>query len=127
MDFLASRESGCGEIVGEMLFVLSPEAIFRSLTPALQRLTGLDIVNWVGKSFLALLHRNEWARVQAAVLRLQSGEAEFLEGVRCLTVKDQFKALNLSFLPRFKGEKLLEIICVGARTEGAAAPLHLRC
>src|SRR5919204_4944599 len=43
----------------DVVFTLSPEGVITSLNPAFDRITGWPAVEWIGRTFLALVHPDD--------------------------------------------------------------------
>jgi two-component system cell cycle sensor histidine kinase/response regulator CckA len=84
--------------VGDVVYALDTDGTILSLNPAFESFTGWPAGDWVGRSFVSLLHPDDLPRMLDAISRAQGGEpAQRLE-VRLLTRSGAFVAGDCTLL-----------------------------
>ena len=62
--------------MGDVVYALDNDGTILSLNPAFEAFTGWPADDWVGRSFVSLLHPDDLPRVLDALSRAQAGEPE---------------------------------------------------
>src|ERR1041385_2266600 len=58
----------------DVIYSLSPQGIIKSLNPVFEDITGFACSEWIGKSFVALVHPDDLAFAQSLFQRVLHGE-----------------------------------------------------
>jgi PAS domain S-box-containing protein len=84
--------------VGDVVYALDHDGTILSLNPAFEAFTGWPADDWVGRSFVSLLHPDDLPHVLDAISRAQAGESEQRLEVRLLTRAGAFVAGDCTLL-----------------------------
>jgi PAS domain S-box-containing protein len=93
----------------DVIFMLEPDGVIRSLNPAFETLTGWQQTEWIGKHFAPLVHNQD---LPIAVARLQSvlkGELPPPFELRILTRSNQFITAEFTVTPHLKEQAVTAI------------------
>src|SRR5579883_1143575 len=85
----------------EVLCQLSPQGVFRSMSPGFARVTGWDETEWLGKPIQSLLHPDDVKATRNHYSQVFLADAGTFEGLRFLIRGGGAVSLTVSFVPRW--------------------------
>ena len=82
------------DLVRDVIYMLSPQGVILSLSPAFETLTGWPPSQWIGKLFYELIHSDDLPSVIRKFERLLQGESLPLSEARLLTRTGEYKVVE---------------------------------
>lgn len=104
-------------IAKELLWTLSPQAIFLSFSPRLSKITGWGDADWLGKPLQSFIHPGDIPRIKARFGEALGGDTLRFENVRCLMKDGSYLLSSISLVPQTEGGKVTEILALGNHAE----------
>ena len=89
----------------DVVFTLSPEGVITSLNPAFDRITGWPAVEWIGRTFLALVHPDDHPVVTTLLRRAGRGDDLPMFELRLRTSSGTHINAQFTTTPLFDGEE----------------------
>lgn len=121
----ASKLSAC-----ELLGTLTHQAIFRSFSPKLSRLTGWSDGDWLGRPIQIFIHPDDVPEIKSRFAQIAGGESAQFEKIRCLQRNGAHLTCALSLVPQIERGAVSEILILGHALESGSGedqsphPLH---
>jgi len=128
----ALRESeelyrGVIESASDVIWTLSPEATITSLSPAFETIMGWSCGEWIGQSFVSILHPDDLPLAMEKLQRALSGERVSPFELRFLSKSGEYLLAEVTGVPLILGEKVIGISGIARDiTERRKAEVALR-
>jgi len=100
------------ETAKDTIFLLSTDGTFTSLNPMFETITGWPCAEWLGKSFVPLIHPDDLDLAMNVFSRVLKGESISFE-LRVLTRSGKYKVGEFTSSPLMKDEGLIGFLGVG--------------
>lgn len=101
----------------ELIWTLSPQAIFRSFSPRFSKITGWDDADWLGKPFQSFVHPEDIAIIRARFGAVLEGRTLKFDNVRCIKKDGSYLFWSFSLLPQNEGAGVNEVLVLGRHAE----------
>ncbi len=98
--------------VRDVVFSLSPDGIITVLNPAFETVTGMRTIDWVGKSFLELVHTDDAERAMHDLQQSLSSQTRDGNPIRIKTAKG-FRSAEIISAPRLEEGRVVGILGIG--------------
>ncbi len=103
-----SRYRTLFEAIGETIFLLSPEGTFQALNRAFETTTGWERTDWLGRSFLELLHPGDHDRARDMFRRAALGEKGLVQDFKARRKAGDFLVAECSAMHRLiQGDRVI--------------------
>ena len=107
--------------IDEVVYTLNPDGTIRSLNPAFESFTGWSPGEWVGRSFVTLLHPDDLPRMLDVISRAEAGEPEQQFEARLLTRSGTYAAGDCTLVGEFQGGEVVTLAGVVRDARGRPA------
>jgi PAS domain S-box-containing protein len=87
------------EYANDIIFLLNSDGLFRSISPAVERVAGWKAEEWIGKPFVSLIHADDLADAGAAFQKVLAGESISSLRLRIATRSGEYFSADLSVTP----------------------------
>ncbi len=98
------------ESVPDIIFATSPEGIICELNPAFARITGLSAEQWLGQSFLSIVHPDDLSVAQDALRLTLKGEVPPSFELKVLTRSGIRTFVEINVTPRMSEGKITGVL-----------------
>ena len=98
------------EGVRDVVFSMTPKGILTSLNPAFERITGLPAADWIGRSFVALLHPDDVARAGDEYREALAGRHDSSPPLRFRTATAEYRLLDVEVTAHMEGDCLASVM-----------------
>lgn len=115
MQYLARNETTRSEVVGEILFILTPDGFFLTLHPLFAQMTGKSETEYINRPLSSFLRPADLLRFRNSLDALKKGDTCTLSSMHFKTGKGTECDLTLSLVPRFRKGEMSDILCLGEK------------
>ncbi len=98
--------------VGDVVYALDPAGTILSLNPAFESFTGWSAGDWIGRSFLSLVHPDDLPRMLDVISRAEAGESELRLEARLLGRSGAYVTGDCTLVGQSEGGEVLRLLGV---------------
>jgi len=101
------------ENVGDIIFTMDRQGRATSISPAFRRVSGWEVEEWLGRSFLELIHPEDREEALLMFRRVMGGEQPPLYELRFRNQRGEYVTGEFVVTPQYEGERVVGLLGVG--------------